>query len=77
MTKANPGKVNYASPGNGTSAHLIPELFKQITGADMQHVPYKGSAPAIVDLLAARVSITFWRGGRRWRKGRGSGWSEG
>jgi len=58
-TKANPGKVNYASPGNGTSAHLIGELFKQITGADMQHVPYKGSAPAIVDLLAARVSITF------------------
>ena len=58
-TKANPGKVNYASPGNGTSAHLIAELFKQITGADMQHVPYKGSAPAIVDLLAGRVSITF------------------
>ena len=58
-TKANPGTVNYASPGNGTSAHLIGELFKQITGADMQHVPYKGSAPAIVDLLAARVSITF------------------
>ena len=58
-TKANPGKVNYASPGNGTSAHLIGELFKQITGADMQHVPYKGSAPAIADLLAARVSITI------------------
>ena len=58
-TKANPGNVSYASPGNGTSAHLIAELFKQITGADMQHVPYKGSASAIVDLLAARVSITF------------------
>ena len=58
-TKANPGTVNYASPGNGTSAHLIGELFKQITGADMQDVPYKGSAPAIVDLLAGRVSITF------------------
>lgn len=58
-TKANPGKVNYASPGNGTSAHLIGELFKQITGADIQHVPYKGSAPALVDLLAGRVSITF------------------
>ncbi len=58
-TKANPGKVNYASPGNGTSAHLIAELFKQITGADMQHVAYKGSAPAIVDLLAGRVSITI------------------
>ncbi len=58
-TKANPGKVNYASPGNGTSAHLIAELFKQSTGADMQHVPYKGSAPAIVDLLAGRVSITI------------------
>lgn len=58
-TKANPGKVNYASPGNGTSAHLIAELFKQITGAEMQHVAYKGSAPAIVDLLAGRVSITI------------------
>ncbi len=58
-TKAHPGTVNYASPGNGTSAHLIAELFKQSTGADMQHVPYKGSAPAIVDLLAGRVSITI------------------
>ena len=58
-TRAHPGTLNYASPGNGTSAHLIGELFKQITGADLQHVPYKGSAPAIVDLLAGRVSITF------------------
>ena len=49
--KANPGKVNMASSGNGTSIHLSGELFKAMTGVEMLHVPYRGSAPAITDLL--------------------------
>jgi tripartite-type tricarboxylate transporter receptor subunit TctC len=57
--KANPGKVNMASSGNGTSIHLSGELFKAMTGVDMQHVPYRGSAPAITDLLGDRVQVMF------------------
>jgi tripartite-type tricarboxylate transporter receptor subunit TctC len=57
--KASPGKLNFASPGNGSSAHVTGELFKQVTGVNMQHVPYKGSAPAIMDLLGGRVDIVF------------------
>jgi tripartite-type tricarboxylate transporter receptor subunit TctC len=57
--KANPGKVNMASSGNGTSIHLSGELFKAMTGVDMQHVPYRGSAPAITDLLSGRVQVMF------------------
>ena len=57
--KANPGKFNFGSPGNGSSAHLTGELFKQVTGVDMQHVPYKGSAPALTDLIAGRIDIMF------------------
>ena len=57
--KANPGKLNYASSGNGTSIHLSAELFKTMTGVDMVHVPYKGSAPAITDLLGNQVAIMF------------------
>jgi tripartite-type tricarboxylate transporter receptor subunit TctC len=57
--KANPGKLNFASPGNGSSAHLTGELFKQVTGISMQHVPYKGSAPAVMDLIAGRIDIMF------------------
>jgi tripartite-type tricarboxylate transporter receptor subunit TctC len=57
--KANPGKLNFASPGNGSSAHLTGELFKQVTGVAMQHVPYKGSAPAVMDLIAGRIDIMF------------------
>jgi len=57
--KANPGKLNFASPGNGSSAHLTGELFKQVTGVSMQHVPYKGSAPAVMDLIAGRIDIMF------------------
>ena len=57
--KANPGKVNFASAGNGSSIHLSGELFKQMTGVDMQHVPYKGSAPAVADLLGGQTSIMF------------------
>jgi tripartite-type tricarboxylate transporter receptor subunit TctC len=57
--KANPGKVNMASSGNGTSIHLSGELFKAMTGVEMQHVPYRGSAPAITDLLGDRVQVMF------------------
>jgi tripartite-type tricarboxylate transporter receptor subunit TctC len=57
--KANPGKVNFASAGNGSSIHLSGELFKQMTGVDMQHVPYKGSAPAVADLLGGQTAIMF------------------
>lgn len=57
--KANPGKVNMASSGNGTSIHLSGELFKFMTGVQMQHVPYRGSAPALTDLLAGQVQIMF------------------
>jgi tripartite-type tricarboxylate transporter receptor subunit TctC len=57
--KANPGKVNMASSGNGTSIHLSGELFKAMTGVQMQHVPYRGSAPAITDLLGGRVQVMF------------------
>lgn len=58
-TKANPGKVNMASSGNGTSIHLSGELFKAMTGVQMLHVPYRGSAPAITDLLGGRVQVMF------------------
>jgi len=57
--KANPGKVNVASSGNGTSIHLSGELFKMMTGLQMTHVPYKGSAPMLTDLLAGQVQVTF------------------
>lgn len=57
--KANPGKVNMASSGNGTSIHLSGELFKAMTGVDMLHVPYRGSAPAITDMLGGRVQVMF------------------
>ena len=57
--KANPGKLNMASSGNGTSIHLSGEMFKAMTGIDMQHVPYKGSAPALTDMLAGRVQVMF------------------
>jgi len=57
--KANPGKLTYASSGNGTSIHLSGELFKSMTGVDMLHIPYKGSAPAVTDLLAGQVNMMF------------------
>jgi tripartite-type tricarboxylate transporter receptor subunit TctC len=55
--KANPGKIRFASPGFGTTPHLIGEMFRRITGAEVIHVPYRGSAPAINDLLAAQVQM--------------------
>jgi tripartite-type tricarboxylate transporter receptor subunit TctC len=57
--KANPDKVNIASSGNGTSIHLSGELFKMMTGLTMTHVPYKGSAPMLTDLLGGQVQVTF------------------
>ena len=55
--KANPGKLNYASQGNGSVSHIGTEMFKQSTGVDMVHVPYKGSGPAIQDVLAGQVQV--------------------
>jgi tripartite-type tricarboxylate transporter receptor subunit TctC len=57
--KAKPGKFNMASSGNGTSIHLSGELFKQITGVEMPHVPYRGSGPAINDLIGGQVDVMF------------------
>jgi len=57
--KANPGKVNMASSGSGTSVHLSGELFKTMTGCDMLHVPYKGAGPALTDLMAGQVHVMF------------------
>src|SRR5262245_57791586 len=57
--KANPGKVNFASGGIGTSVHVSGELFKQMTGIQMQHVPYRGAGPANIDLLAGQVQVMF------------------
>ena len=57
--KANPGKLNMASSGNGTSIHLTGELFKTMTGTYMVHLPYRGSAPAMNDLLAGNTNVMF------------------
>jgi tripartite-type tricarboxylate transporter receptor subunit TctC len=57
--KANPGKINMASPGNGTAGHMAGELFKKMTDIDMVHVPYKGAAPALTDLLGGQVQVYF------------------
>ena len=57
--KANPGKINYASQGVGTTSHTTAELFQFITGTKLTHVPYKGTAPAVNDLLAGNVDLMF------------------
>jgi tripartite-type tricarboxylate transporter receptor subunit TctC len=57
--KANPGKLNMASSGNGTPTHVAGELFKMMAGVDMVHVPYRGAAPATADLLAGQVQVYF------------------
>jgi tripartite-type tricarboxylate transporter receptor subunit TctC len=57
--KANPGKVNLASSGNGTSVHLSGEMFMAMTGTKMQHVPYRGAALAITDMLGGQVQLIF------------------
>jgi tripartite-type tricarboxylate transporter receptor subunit TctC len=59
LAKEKPGELNFASSGNGTSIHLSGELFKSMTGVDMVHVPYKGSGPAVVDLLGGQVQMMF------------------
>jgi tripartite-type tricarboxylate transporter receptor subunit TctC len=57
--KANPGKLNMASSGSGTSVHLSGELFKSMTGCNMVHVPYKGAGPALIDLIGGQVDVLF------------------
>jgi len=57
--KANPDKINWATSGNGTSVHLSGELFKLMTGVKLTHVPYRGSAPALTDMLSGQVHVMF------------------
>ena len=57
--KANPGKLNYGSPGNGSTAHLSMELFKSMTGIQMVHIPYKGSAGVLADLIGGQIVATM------------------
>ena len=57
--KANPGKINYASQGIGTTSHLTAALFEKVTGTKLVHVPYKGTAPALNDLIAGHVDMIF------------------
>ena len=59
LAKRQPGKLNYASVGNGSAVHLASELFKRLAGIDIVHIPYKGSAPALAGLLAGEVSLMF------------------
>jgi len=59
LMKKNPGKYTFASSGNGTSQHLSGELFKSMAGVDMQHIPYKGSPPALQDVMGGSVTMTF------------------
>jgi tripartite-type tricarboxylate transporter receptor subunit TctC len=59
LARSQPGKLNIASQGNGTSTHLAAELFKQLAQIDMTHVPYKGTAPAMTDLLGGQVDLMF------------------
>lgn len=59
LAKAKPGKLNYASAGNGSSNHLSMELLKSLTGIDAVHIPYKGSAPAVTDLIGGQVDLMF------------------
>jgi tripartite-type tricarboxylate transporter receptor subunit TctC len=59
FAKANPGKVNFASGGHGTPPHVVGELFKMMAGVNLIHVPYRGGAPAVTDLLAGQVQVMF------------------
>ena len=59
LAKSSPGKLNYGSAGSGTPGHLTAEMFKSVAGIDIQHVPYKGSAPAVTDLLGGQIQIMF------------------
>ncbi|MFP5406560.1 MAG: tripartite tricarboxylate transporter substrate-binding protein, partial [Gammaproteobacteria bacterium] len=57
--RANPGKISFASSGKGAAAHLTTELLKEVTKTDMVHVPYKGAAPALTDLIGGQVELFF------------------
>ena len=57
LAKAKPGQLHYATPGSGSSSHLGTELFKQVAGVNIQHVPYKGTGPAVTDLISGQVSM--------------------
>ena len=57
--KANPGKLSYGSPGNGSTAHLSMELFKSMTGANLVHIPYKGSAGVLADVMGGQIAVTI------------------
>jgi tripartite-type tricarboxylate transporter receptor subunit TctC len=57
--KANPGKVTFGSSGNGSSIHLSGELFQHMAGVEMQHVPYRGSSPAVTDLIGGQIAVMF------------------
>src|SRR5213594_949687 len=57
--KANPGKLNMASSGNGSTIHVSGELFKMMTGISMIHVPYRGGAPALTDMISGQVQVMF------------------
>jgi tripartite-type tricarboxylate transporter receptor subunit TctC len=57
--KANPGRINMGSAGIGSTGHLAGELFKMMAGVDMIHVPYRGNAPALTDLIAGRIEVLF------------------
>jgi len=57
--KANPGKINFASPGTGTAIHMSGELFKMMAGVNIVHVPYRGTAPALTDLISSQVQLIF------------------
>jgi tripartite-type tricarboxylate transporter receptor subunit TctC len=59
FARANPGKLTYASAGTGSSLHMTGELFRNATGTDLLHIPYKGTAPAIIDLVGGRVDLIF------------------
>ena len=59
QAKRMPGKLNYGSAGNGTPGHLTAELFKSVSGIDIRHVPYRGSAPAVTDLIAGQIQLMF------------------
>jgi tripartite-type tricarboxylate transporter receptor subunit TctC len=57
--KANPGRINYGSGGQGTHTHLVIELFRLMAGVEMKHIPYKGSGPAVTDLIGGQIQLTF------------------
>ncbi len=59
LSKAKPGTFNYSTSGSGSAGHLAGELFKQLTGTDFTHIPYKGGAPAMTDLVAGQVNMSF------------------